>query len=132
MALLGLWNANFLRLGARAVVPYADALRRFPAHVQQLEMESNGKAVTLEGVPLNFSTGASVRPAAADRSWRRDSTREIDHLICNNNNPSPIPSEPKQHARPPIPARVVPARARRRGGGGGGRCCFVLPLESRI
>ena len=60
MALLGLWNANFLGFGARAVVPYADALRRFPAHVQQLEMESNGKAVTLGGVPLNFSTGEIV------------------------------------------------------------------------
>ena len=85
MALLGLWNANFLRLGARAVVPYADALRRFPAHVQQLEMESNGKAVTLEGVPLNFSTGASVL-LHIDRG---DDSREIDHIMYNNTPPPP-------------------------------------------
>ena len=60
MALLGLWNANFLGFGARAVVPYADALRRFPAHVQQLEMESNGKAVTL-GVPAQLLDGCEGR-----------------------------------------------------------------------
>ncbi|KAJ8614475.1 hypothetical protein CTAYLR_000858 [Chrysophaeum taylorii] len=45
LALLGVWNKNFLDLCCRAVVPYAARLARFPAHVQQLEMESNGKSV---------------------------------------------------------------------------------------
>ena len=60
MALLGVWNVNFLGLGARAVVPYAHGLARFPAHVQQLEMESNGKSVTLDGSPLDYTTGEIV------------------------------------------------------------------------
>ena len=60
MALLGVWNVNFLGLGARAVVPYAEPLRRFAAHVQQLEMESHGKSVTEDGAPLDFTTGEIV------------------------------------------------------------------------
>mmetsp|Transcript_31843 Transcript_31843/g.101965 ORF Transcript_31843/g.101965 Transcript_31843/m.101965 type:complete len:877 (+) Transcript_31843:218-2848(+) len=60
MALLGVWNVNFLGLGARAVVPYAHGLSRFPAHVQQLEMESNGKSVTTDGTPLDYTTGEIV------------------------------------------------------------------------
>lgn len=60
MALLGVWNVNFLGLGARAVVPYAHGLSRFAAHVQQLEMESNGKSVTVDGRPLDYTTGEIV------------------------------------------------------------------------
>ena len=60
MALLGIWNVNFLGLGARAVVPYSEALARFAAHVQQLEMESHGKSVTIDGRPLDFVTGEIV------------------------------------------------------------------------
>lgn len=60
MGLLGLWNANFLRLGSRAVIPYSEALHRFPAHIQQMEMESNGKSVTLQGSPLDYTTGEIV------------------------------------------------------------------------
>ncbi|KAK7240130.1 glucose-6-phosphate isomerase [Aureococcus anophagefferens] len=60
MALLGIWNVNFLGLGARAVVPYSEALARFAAHVQQLEMESHGKSVTIDGRPLDFTTGEIV------------------------------------------------------------------------
>lgn len=48
LALLGVWNRNFLGLPCRAVVPYASRLARFPAHLQQLEMESNGKGVTID------------------------------------------------------------------------------------
>jgi glucose-6-phosphate isomerase len=60
MGLLGVWNVNFLGLGARAVVPYADGLSRFASHVQQLEMESNGKSVTMDGRPLEYTTGEIV------------------------------------------------------------------------
>mmetsp|Transcript_22158 Transcript_22158/g.69321 ORF Transcript_22158/g.69321 Transcript_22158/m.69321 type:complete len:744 (-) Transcript_22158:36-2267(-) len=60
MALLGVWNVNFLGLGARALVPYAHRLSRFAAHVQQLEMESNGKSVTVDGRPLDYTTGEIV------------------------------------------------------------------------
>ena len=49
MALLGVWNTNFLGArDARAVLPYSNALRLLPAYLQQLEMESNGKRVDRE------------------------------------------------------------------------------------
>jgi len=58
MGLIGIWNRNFLNLGSLAVLPYDQRLHRFPAYLQQLEMESNGKAVTLEGRPVEYDTGA--------------------------------------------------------------------------
>ncbi|MEZ5498956.1 MAG: glucose-6-phosphate isomerase [Steroidobacteraceae bacterium] len=57
-ALLGIWNINFLRLPTLAVLPYDDRLRRFPAYLQQLEMESNGKSVSIDGSPLDHETAA--------------------------------------------------------------------------
>ncbi len=57
-ALLGVWNVNFRRLPTLAVLPYDDRLRRFPAYLQQLEMESNGKSVTLDGAPVEWDTAA--------------------------------------------------------------------------
>ncbi len=56
MALLGLWNVNFLGIGAHAVLPYAHRLRLLPAYLQQLEMESNGKGVDREGRPVGYAT----------------------------------------------------------------------------
>jgi glucose-6-phosphate isomerase len=60
MALLGVWNINFRGLPTLAVLPYDERLRRFPAYLQQLEMESNGKAVTLEGTPVECDTAAVI------------------------------------------------------------------------
>jgi glucose-6-phosphate isomerase len=56
MALIGVWNANFLGAATHAVLPYSNALRLLPAYLQQLEMESNGKRVDREGRPLEYST----------------------------------------------------------------------------
>ena len=58
MALLGLWYADFWDAGSHAVLPYDQYLHRFPAYLQQLEMESNGKGVTLDGTPIDYPTGA--------------------------------------------------------------------------
>jgi glucose-6-phosphate isomerase len=58
MGLIGVWNQNFLGRDSLAVLPYDSRLRRFPAYLQQLEMESNGKRVTIEGQPVDYSTGA--------------------------------------------------------------------------
>jgi glucose-6-phosphate isomerase len=58
--LAGIWNINFLQLPTLAVLPYDDRLKRFPAYLQQLEMESNGKSVTLEGQPVEWPTGPIV------------------------------------------------------------------------
>ncbi len=59
-ALLGIWNRNFLNRPTVAVLPYSQALLRFPAHLQQCNMESNGKHITIEGERVHFSTGPVV------------------------------------------------------------------------
>jgi len=60
MALLGIWNHNFLGFPTLAVLPYSQALLRFPAHLQQCDMESNGKSVTRQGAPVRWQTGPVV------------------------------------------------------------------------
>jgi glucose-6-phosphate isomerase len=57
MGLLGLWYNNFFGAQTVAVLPYEQYLRRFPAYLQQLTMESNGKHVTLDGTPVVCQTG---------------------------------------------------------------------------
>ena len=57
MALVALWNNNFLGAETVAVLPYAQYLKRFPAYLQQLTMESNGKSVTLGGRRVDYQTG---------------------------------------------------------------------------
>ena len=57
MGLLGIWNNNFLGAETVAVLPYEQYLRRFPAYLQQLTMESNGKHVTLNGTDVTYETG---------------------------------------------------------------------------
>jgi len=57
LALVGIWNRNFLGCGTLAIAPYQQDLNLLPAFLQQLEMESNGKGVTLDGTPLG--TGSS-------------------------------------------------------------------------
>ena len=56
LGLLDLWYRNFLGFGSRSIAPYHSALRRWPAYLQQLEMESNGKRVDLQGDALPFAT----------------------------------------------------------------------------
>jgi glucose-6-phosphate isomerase len=57
MGLLAVWYNNFFGAQTAAVLPYEQYLKRFPAYLQQLTMESNGKHVTLEGTPVNYDTG---------------------------------------------------------------------------
>ena len=59
-ALLGIWNRNFLHLPTVAVIPYSQALSRFPAHLQQLDMESNGKRIDKQAKECSYSTGPVV------------------------------------------------------------------------
>lgn len=59
-ALLGIWNRNFLQLPTLAIIPYSQALSRFPAHIQQLDMESNGKQIDRYGRKVNFHTGPII------------------------------------------------------------------------
>jgi glucose-6-phosphate isomerase len=59
-ALLGVWERNFLGYPVTAILPYSQALLRFPAHLQQLDMESNGKHVNRDGKRLNYKTGPVI------------------------------------------------------------------------
>jgi glucose-6-phosphate isomerase len=60
MGLLGVWNRTFLNLPTLAVLPYDQRLARLPAYLQQLEMESNGKSVSLQGLRVDFATAPIV------------------------------------------------------------------------
>ena len=57
LGLLGVWYTEFFGAETIAVLPYEQYLKRFPAYLQQLTMESNGKHVTLEGTPVKYETG---------------------------------------------------------------------------
>jgi len=59
-ALLGIWNRNFLGHPTVAIIPYSQALSRFPAHLQQLDMESNGKHIDKMGQLVDFETGPII------------------------------------------------------------------------
>lgn len=59
-ALLGIWNRNFLNHPLLAIIPYSQALARFPAHIQQLDMESNGKHTDKKGHFVTFETGPII------------------------------------------------------------------------
>ena len=56
-ALIGIWERNVLGYATTAVLPYSQGLSRFPAHLQQADMESNGKSVNRFGNPVNYKTG---------------------------------------------------------------------------
>ncbi|KAI5656049.1 hypothetical protein M9H77_24842 [Catharanthus roseus] len=57
LGLLSVWNVSFLGYPARAILPYSQALEKFAPHIQQVSMESNGKGVSIDGVPLPYESG---------------------------------------------------------------------------
>ncbi len=59
-ALIGIWNRNFLKIPTFAILPYSQPLSRYPAHIQQLDMESNGKHVDKNGHFVTFDTGPVI------------------------------------------------------------------------
>src|SRR5690606_20759004 len=60
LGLMGYWHRVICRYPARAIIPYDQRLARLPAYLQQLDMESNGKRVTLDGAPVSTPTGPLV------------------------------------------------------------------------
>ena len=56
LAMIGIWNVNFLDIRTHAILPYDGRLEHLPAYLQQLEMESNGKSVSRDGEPLDYAT----------------------------------------------------------------------------
>nr|P54241.1 RecName: Full=Glucose-6-phosphate isomerase, cytosolic 2; Short=GPI; AltName: Full=Phosphoglucose isomerase; Short=PGI; AltName: Full=Phosphohexose isomerase; Short=PHI [Clarkia concinna]CAA61571.1 glucose-6-phosphate isomerase [Clarkia concinna subsp. automixa] len=57
LGLLSVWNVSFLGYPARAILPYSQALEKLAPHIQQVSMESNGKGVSVDGLPLPFESG---------------------------------------------------------------------------
>jgi len=60
MAMLGIWYRNFFGASTKAVLPYDQYLRRFPAYLQQADMESNGKSVDRDGCRVGYATGPVI------------------------------------------------------------------------
>jgi glucose-6-phosphate isomerase len=60
LALLSLWNTNFLDAATEAMLPYSQSLHLFPAYLQQLEMESNGKQIDRDGQPLGIASSPVI------------------------------------------------------------------------
>jgi glucose-6-phosphate isomerase len=60
LALLGIWYNNFFGAQAQAILPYDNRLERFPAYLQQLQMESSGKSVRMDGKPVRCDTGMVI------------------------------------------------------------------------
>lgn len=60
MALLGIWYNNYWNAQSYAILPYEQYLHRLPAYLQQADMESNGKRVTIDGHPINYQTGPII------------------------------------------------------------------------
>jgi len=60
MAMLGIWYNNFFASDTHAIIPYDQYLRRLPAYIRQLDMESNGKRVDREGKPVDYATGQII------------------------------------------------------------------------
>jgi glucose-6-phosphate isomerase len=60
LGLIGVWYDDFFQAGTHAILPYSHYLSKLPAYLQQLDMESNGKSVDLEGIPVGLQTGPIV------------------------------------------------------------------------
>lgn len=76
-ALIGVYERNVLGYPSTAVLPYSQALNRFPAHLQQVDMESNGKSVNRFGEPVNYPTG----PVISVSLEQTDSIPSISYCI---------------------------------------------------
>lgn len=98
LALISIWNNNFLGYDTLAIVPYDDRLRRLPEYLQQLEMESNGKRITLDNEVVNYATapvlwggtGTNVQHAffqALHQGTRRTATDFI--MVLNHPHAAP-------------------------------------------
>ncbi|WP_371194217.1 glucose-6-phosphate isomerase [Glaciecola sp. SC05] len=85
LAMLGVWYRNFMGAQSHALLPYYHYLRGFPAYVQQLDMESNGKSTTLDGRTVDYGTGPII--------WGSEGTNgqhSFYQLIHQSNLPIPV------------------------------------------
>jgi glucose-6-phosphate isomerase len=109
LGMIGVWNRNVLGLATKAVLPYAEELARFPAYLQQLDMESNGKSVRLDGSPVTLDTGPVV--------WGEPGTNG-QHAFYQllHQGTEVVPADLIGFANPSVPSpalQAVPAATRR-------------------
>lgn len=97
LALIGIWNTNFLDYDTLAVVPYDDRLPRLPEYLQQLEMESNGKRVSSAAEPVTFDTapilwggvGTNAQHAFFQHLHQGTRRTAVDFIVALKNGRSP-------------------------------------------
>ena len=129
MGMLGIWYGDFFGFETHAVLPYSQELSRFPAYLQQLEMESNGKSVRLDGQPVTVGTGAIVWGTAATNGQHAYYQLLHQGTTDRAGRPHRLHQPDDGDRRSPRPADGEPVRAGRgvrvrqdaRGGRGGGR-----------
>ena len=104
MALLGLWNINFMGSPTHLVAPYATALARLPAYLQQLEMESNGKRIHLDGTAVQYQTapvvwgGLGIEGQHAYFQLLHQGCHRVPiDFIAVRTDPTPLPLAPEHH-----------------------------------
>ena len=107
-ALIGVYERNVLGYRATAVLPYSQALIRFPAHLQQLDMESNGKRVNRDGQPLDYSTGpisSASRGRTASTASTSCSTRAPTSSRSSSSASATRSTEPTSSSKAPRASR---------------------------
>lgn len=95
LALFDIWYINFFGVKTRAVLPYEEALSELPAHLQQLEMESNGKRVNHAGKPLDYATapvvwgclGSNAQHAFLQLLYQGTQTVPVDFVVSATTHP---------------------------------------------
>jgi glucose-6-phosphate isomerase len=85
LAMLGVWYRNFMGAQSHAILPYYHYLRGFPAYVQQLDMESNGKSTTLDGRTVDYGTGPIIWGSEGSNGQH-----SFYQLIHQSNMPIPV------------------------------------------
>lgn len=109
LGLLDVWNASFLKLSSRCIAPYHHGLRRYPAYIQQLEMESNGKRVRADGTPVDVPTTAAVWGEAGTNGqhaffqWLHQGTTRVpvEFIVAK------APTHPLPHHQPALVANAL-------------------------
>ena len=109
LGMIGVWNRNVLGMATKAVLPYAEELARFPAYLQQLDMESNGKSVRLDGSAVNLDTS----PIGVGRTWNERPARLLPTAPPGHDHRARRLHRLRQPLLTAFPARVTSAEAGR-------------------
>lgn len=113
LGLIAIWNRNFLNIPTTAVLPYSNDLARFPAYLQQLTMESNGKSVRRDGAAVTYTTGGIVwgEPGTNGQHSFYQLLHQGTDDVCSDiivvANPAPGSDEAQQHQHEMLVANAL-------------------------